>query len=110
MNAMFGAVMGRISELAMLQTLGFTRRAIVVSLVQESLLLAAAAAIMASTFALLLVNETAVRFTMGAFALRVDGTALLFGCGTALFLGGLGALPPAVHAMRLSIVDALKAV
>jgi hypothetical protein len=47
---------------------------------------------------------------MGAFALRVDGTALLLGCGTGLLLGVIGALPPAVQAMRLPIVDGLKAV
>jgi len=110
MNAMFSAVMGRVNELAMLQTLGFTRRAIVISLVQESLLLTALAALLASAVALLVVNETAVRFTMGAFTLRVDGVALLLGCGTAFFLGVLGALPPAVHALRLTIVDALRAV
>jgi putative ABC transport system permease protein len=110
MNAMYGSVVGRVKELAMLQTLGFTRRAIVLSLIQESVLLAAAAALLASGLALLVVNGAAVRFTMGAFALKVDGTALLLGCGTGLLLGVVGALPPAFQAMRLPVVDALKAV
>jgi putative ABC transport system permease protein len=51
-----------------------------------------------------------VRFTMGAFALRIDGVALLLGSSTGVLLGVLGALPPAFQAMRLPIVDALKAV
>jgi ABC-type antimicrobial peptide transport system permease subunit len=110
MNAMYGSVVGRVKELAMLQTLGFTRRAILVSLIQESVLLAAAAALLASGISLLVVNGAAVRFTVGAFALRVDSTALLLGCGTGLLLGVLGALPPAVQAMRLPIVDSLKAI
>jgi ABC-type antimicrobial peptide transport system permease subunit len=110
MNAMYGSVVGRVRELAMLQTLGFTRRAITISLIQESVLLAAVAALLASGLSLLLVNGAAVRFTMGAFALRVDGAALLLGSGTGLLLGVLGALPPAIQAMRLPIVDALKAV
>lgn len=110
MNAMYGSVVGRVKELATLQTLGFTRRAITLSLIQEAVLLAAAAALLASALALVLVNGAAVRFTMGAFALRVDGPALLLGCGTGLLLGVLGALPPAVQAMRLPIVDGLKAI
>ncbi len=43
LNTMYGSVVGRISELATLQTIGFVRRAIVVSLIQEGVLLAAAA-------------------------------------------------------------------
>jgi ABC-type antimicrobial peptide transport system permease subunit len=110
MNAMYGAVVGRVKELAMLQTIGFTRRAITLSLIQEAVLLAAAAALLASGLALVFLNGTAVRFTMGAFALRIDGPALLLGCGTGVLLGVVGALPPALQAMRLPIVDALKAV
>jgi len=110
MNAMYGSVVGRVRELAMLRTLGFTRRAITLSLIQESVLLAAAASLLAAGLSLLVVNGAAVRFTMGVFALQVDGMALLIGCGTGLLLGVLGALPPAVQAMRLPIVNALRAV
>jgi len=110
MNAMYGSVVGRVKELATLQTIGFTRRAITISLIQEAVLLAAAASLVASGLALLVLDGTAVRFTMGAFALRIDGVTLLLGCGTGVSLGVLGALPPAFQAMRLPIVEALKAV
>jgi ABC-type lipoprotein release transport system permease subunit len=110
MNAMYGAVVGRVRELAMLQTLGFSRRAIACSLVQEAVLLAAAASLVATAAAWLALDGAAVRFTMGAFPLRVDGLTVLLGSGTGLLLGVLGALPPAWHALRLPVVDALKAV
>lgn len=110
LNTMYGAVAGRVRELATLQAVGFARRAIVLSLVQESVLLAAAGALLASAAAVLALNGTAVRFTMGAFALRVDGPALAIGCGVGLLLGAVGALPPAVRAMRLPVADALKAI
>ena len=110
MNTMYGAVVGRVRELAMLQTLGFVRRAIVLSLVQEATLLAAAGSLAASVIALTALNGLAVRFTMGAFTLRVDSVALAIGCGTGLLLGAVGALPPAVRALRLPVADALKAV
>src|SRR6478735_3980587 len=110
MNAMYGSVVGRVKELATLQTIGFTRRAIAISLIQEAVILAAAASLVAAGLAVLLLDGTAVRFTMGAFALRIDGPALLLGCGTGVMLGVVGALPPAFHAMRMPIVEALKAV
>jgi putative ABC transport system permease protein len=51
-----------------------------------------------------------VRFTMGAFALRIDGPSILAGCAVGLLLGVVGALPPAIRALRMPIVDSLKAV
>jgi ABC-type lipoprotein release transport system permease subunit len=110
LNTMFGAVAGRIRELGTLQVVGFLRRAIMLSLMQESVLLAAAATLAAAAIAIPLVNGLAVRFTMGAFPLRIDGITLLVGCAVGLGLGLLGAVPPAVRALRQNIVEALKAV
>ncbi len=110
LNTMYGAVVGRIRELATLQTIGFSRRAVVVSLIQEGLLLAAAASLLAALIALVFVNGAAVRFTMGAFTLRIDSIAVLIGCGVGLLLGFFGAIPPTIRALRMSIVDGLKAV
>ena len=110
LNTMYGAVVGRVRELSTLQAVGFRRYAILISLVQEALLISTAAAVLASVAALVLVNGTAVRFTMGAFALRVDSLAILVGCGVGLLLGLLGAIPPSLKAMNYSIVDGLKAV
>jgi putative ABC transport system permease protein len=110
LNTMYGAVAGRVRELATLQTLGFPRRAIALSLVQEGALLAAAGSLAAAVVAVVAVNGVAIRFTMGAFALRIDGPAIVVGCGAGLLLGVVGAIPPAVRAMRLLIVEGLKAV
>ncbi len=110
LNTMYGAVVGRAAELCMLQTIGFSRRAILISLVQEGVLLAAAASLLASLLAISSVNGAAIRFTMGAFALQIDNVAVLIGCGVALLLGLLGSVPPALRAFRMSIVDGLRAV
>ena len=110
LNTMYGSVVGRIPELSMLQTIGFARRSVVVSLIQEGVLLAAAASLLASLVALVFINGAAVRFTMGAFSLRIDSTAILIGCGVGLLLGFFGAIPPALKALRMPIVDGLKAV
>lgn len=110
LNTMYGAVVGRVRELATLQAIGFRRRAIVLTLIQEALLLACGAGLIACVLGITLVDGSAVRFTMGAFVLSVDSVAIAVGCGVAALLGVVGALPPAVKAMRLPVVDAIKSI
>jgi ABC-type antimicrobial peptide transport system permease subunit len=110
LNTMYGAAVGRIRELATLQTIGFARRAMLVSLVQEGAVLAAAASLFATLIALVFVNDAAIRFTMGAFSLRVDEVAVLIGCSVGLAVGIVGAVPPAIRAMKMPVVDGLKSI
>ena len=110
LNMMYGAVAGRIREIATLQAIGFRRRAILLSIVQEGMLLAATGSLLSGVIALAMLNGMAVRFTMGAFTLRIDSMAVLIGCGVGLLLGVLGALPPAIKALRAAVATSLKAV
>ena len=110
LNTMYGSIIGRIPELATLQTIGFVRRSLLVSLLQEGILLGASASLLAVSFALVFVNGAAVRFTMGAFSLRIDSIAVLVGGGVGLLLGLLGAIPPAIRALRMPVVEGLRAV
>lgn len=72
--------------------------------------MAAASSLLAGLLAVTLLNGYAVRFTMGAFALRIDSFALIIGCGAGVLLGALGALPPAIKALRQSVAVCLKAI
>jgi len=110
LNTMYGAVVGRIRELATLQTLGFSRRAAILSVMQEGTLLAITAALLASALAFVFIDRLAVRFTMGAFEMRIDGTTLLVAYAVATFLGVCGAIPPALRIIRMSVGDGLKVV
>ena len=110
LNTMHGAVLGRLPELATLQTLGFSRRALILSLIQEGLLLASSASLLAALLVALFFHGTAVRFTMGAFRLQLDSTGLLIGCLAGFSLGLFGSLPAALRLLRLSVIDGLKAV
>jgi len=109
LNMMYGAVAGRVREIATLQALGYRRRAILLSLVEEGALLAAAASLLAGLIAIPIVNGSSVRFTMGAFELQVDGPALLAGCGIGLMLGIVGAVPPAIRVLQHPVAQSLKA-
>jgi putative ABC transport system permease protein len=110
LNMMYGAVAGRVQELATLQAIGYRRRAILISLIQEGVLLSAAGSLVSGFISLILINGMAVRFTMGAFTLRIDGVAILIGCGVGLLLGVGGALPPALKALRAEVAASLRAV
>jgi ABC-type antimicrobial peptide transport system permease subunit len=107
---MYGAVSGRVREIATLQAIGYRRSAILVSLIQEGVLLSAAGTLLSGFIALTLLNGMAVRFTMGAFSLRIDSVAILIGSGVGLFLGVVGALPPAIKALRAEVAASLKAI
>lgn len=110
LNTMYASAVGRAREMAVLQTIGFVRRALVVGLVQEGVLLSATASLLATLIAAVGLQDAAVRFTMGAFVLAIDGQTVLIGCGLAVLLGVLGAIPPAIRTMKMPIVEGLKAV
>jgi len=110
LNMMYGAVAGRVRELATLQAIGYKRRAILLSILQEGVLLAATSSLISAVLAMVLLRGLSVRFTMGAFALEIDSAALIIGCCIGLLLGILGSLPPSLRALRLSVATSLKAV
>jgi putative ABC transport system permease protein len=110
LNTMYAAFASRVREIGTLQSLGFRRGAIILSLVQESVLATAAGALIAAGVGVLLLDGLAVRFSMGAFGLRVDGVAMLVALGAGVALGLIGSLPPAVRCLRLPIPAALKSV
>jgi putative ABC transport system permease protein len=109
LNTMYAAFASRVREVGALQAIGFSRRAIVVSLVQESVLACAAGALLAAIVALTVLDGVTVQFSTGVFGLTVDAGVLMFGLAAGLVLGLVGALPPAVRCLRLPITEALKA-
>jgi putative ABC transport system permease protein len=110
LNTLYAAFAARTRELGMLQALGFSRQAILLTLIQEATVATGAGAVFGCLLGRLLVHGQAVRFSMGVFALRVDAVALLVGIASGLLVGLIGALPPAVRCLRQPIATALKAV
>lgn len=108
LNTMYAAFASRVREVGMLQALGYTRTAIVASLTEESVFVAACGALVGATVGLVALDGVAVRFSMGAFALVLDAPVLLAGVGGGLVVGFIGAIPPAVRCLRLPINEALK--
>jgi putative ABC transport system permease protein len=109
LNTMYAAFASRVREIGSLQAIGYPRYAIVASLVQESVLATAAGALIAAATGFLLLDGLTVRFSMGVFGLVIDSSVLLIALSAGLFLGVVGALPPAYRCLRLPIAEALKA-
>lgn len=109
LNTMYAAFAARVREVGMLQSLGFTSRAIVLNLMEESVFAAACGALIGTLLGLLFLNGLAVRFSMGAFALTIDAPVVLIGLAGGLAVGFIGAIPPAIRCLRLPIPEALKA-
>ena len=107
MNTFLAAVLGRVREIGMLRTLGYTKSAVLVSFVFEALLIALAGGIIGSLFSLTL-NGLPMRIPMGAFRFQVDFQLVALGLGLAALIGLLGIAWPLYRATRVTIVNAIR--
>ena len=107
-NTLNAAVQDRLRELAALRAVGFSGLALVRSLAQESLVVAAAGALVGLALARLFVAGSSVRIAMSAFALEVDALSILVGFAGALLVGVIGTAPAATRVLRMPIAAALK--
>ena len=109
LNTTYAAFASRVREIGTLQTLGYSRQAIAMSLVQESLLAAAIGTLIACGLGAWLLDEAVVQFSMGSFGLRINAAVMAWGLGTGLVLGIIGAILPAWRCLRLPIAESLAA-
>ena len=107
-NTLYAAFAARFREIGMLRSLGYSRPAIMTSLIQESVLISLTGALLASTTAVILLDGVAVKISMGAFGLVLDTSTVAAGLCAGLILGIVGSLPPTIQCMRLSIAETLK--
>ena len=102
-NTMMQSMRERIPEFAVLKTLGFSGGALCALVLAESLLLCLSAAILG-----LLLSAVAIKAVGTALGTGVlPGVVIAGGFGIAAVLALISALPPAIRAQRLNIVDAL---
>ena len=111
---MYTAVSTRSREIATLRALGFNTTSVVVSVLSESLALAAIGGAIGGVLAYLAFNgyQTSTMnfstFSQVAFAFQVTPQLLGMGLTYALIMGLIGGLFPAVRAARLPIPSALR--
>lgn len=114
-NTMFAAVAGRARDIGTLRALGFSRRSVLFAFMLESVILCLLggligcfAAIPFDGYSTGMANFQT--FSEVAFSFRFGPTVLLQGVLMALAMGLVGGLMPAVRALRLNVVQALREV
>lgn len=108
LNTLYAAFASRIKELATLQAIGYTRTAILASLIQESVLASLTGTLVASAAALLLLDGRTIPFSIGAFTVTITPGIALLGIATGILLGIIGALPPAFRCLKPPLPSALR--
>jgi putative ABC transport system permease protein len=115
LNTMYSAVSTRTIEIATLRAIGFGPAPIVVSVLIEALLLAAAGGVLGACAAWLFFNGHTVSTTQGSayaqliFDISVTLQSAAIGVGVSSVIGFIGGLFPALRAARLPIATALRA-
>ena len=107
-NTLYAAFASRVREMATLQAIGFGRGPLLISLIQESTLACLTGALLASVFAVALLDGMTVPFSIGAFTMEIGPDVAIAGIITGLSLGLLGALPPAIHCLKPALPTALR--
>jgi putative ABC transport system permease protein len=116
LNTMYTAVSSRATEIATLRAIGFGSTAMVVSVLVEALLLAAAGGALGALVAWAFFNGHTVSTTQGSanaqlvFDITVTLRLALVGIAASIVIGFIGGLFPAIRAARLPIATALRAV
>jgi putative ABC transport system permease protein len=113
MNTMYAIVAARTREIGTLRALGFSRRAILLSFVIESVFLALLGGAVGCALALPMngfstgTGQTQ-SFSEIAFAFRITPSIVAAGMGFAALMGLIGGLLPALRGARLPITSALR--
>lgn len=97
------AVRERVPELAVLKCLGFTDRTVLLLVLAEALALCTLGALLGMGAAYLSLLSLPPEFS----ALKIGGAVWVMVAASVLVLASATGLPPALHAMRIRIVDAL---
>lgn len=109
-NTMAMSIRERTREVAVLKTLGFTRRSILRIYIGEAIVIALSAGFLGCLLALALVSAMshAPGMTLFLSAMKVTLPTLLLAMIIAAMVGLLSAIAPAWHAAKLDIVEGLR--
>ncbi|MEO8268478.1 MAG: FtsX-like permease family protein [Aureliella sp.] len=112
-NTMYAAVSSRSREIGTLRAIGFPRRAVLTSFMLESLVLCLLGGVLGCLATIPLNGisggtQNFVTFSEITFSFRFGPLVLMQGMLLALAMGLIGGLFPALRAIRLQVIDALR--
>ncbi len=107
-NTVIAAVQSRMRELASLRAIGFRGFALAVAVLQETLTLGMAGALLGLVVTRVFLSHASVSMAMTAFQLEVDPVSILSGMVGVLVVSFVGTAPALVRIFRMPIANALK--
>lgn len=107
-NTVIASVQSRTREIAALRAIGFRGFALALAVLQETLTLGMAGALLGLVATRLLLGQASVRMAMTAFRLELDPVSILVGLGGILLISLAGATPALVRILRMPVARALK--
>jgi putative ABC transport system permease protein len=106
-NTMAQSIRERISEIAVLKTLGFTDRSVLFVVLSESILIMLIGGLLGLGTGWILVQGLSQQMAATLPGVFLSGAAVIFGVIGMVAAGVVAGVFPAAKAMRLTIVDAL---
>lgn len=107
-NTMAQSFRERIPELAILKTLGFSDRAVMLMVLMEAIAISLIGGLAGLLFAKLMITGAATSMASTLPGLNLSGVMMLVGVGLMLAFGVLTGFIPALQGLRLNIVTALR--
>lgn len=107
-NTMAQSFRERIPELAILKTLGFSDRAVMLMVLMEAIAISLIGGVAGLVLAKLLIMGAAARMASILPGLNLSGAMMLVGVGLMLGFGVLTGFIPALQGLKLNIVSALR--
>ncbi|MEN0038623.1 MAG: FtsX-like permease family protein [Cellvibrio sp.] len=107
-NTMAQSFRERIPELAILKTLGFSDRAVMIMVLMEAIAISLIGGLAGLLLAKLMITGAAVSMASTLPGLNLSGVMMLVGVGLMLAFGVLTGFIPALQGLRLNIVTALR--
>ena len=107
-NTMSQSIRERTSELAVFKTIGFSDMTMLILVLIESMVLCLIGAILGLGITALLMPGLSELISVSLGEISLDSSVIISGIGIAIITAFISGFPPALGAMRLKVVDALR--
>lgn len=108
LNTIYANFSSRMREFGTLQALGFSRKAIFLSIVEEAMSTGALAAITALMIGLIFIQGLSFPFAIGVFTFDFNNSVILTGIGSGVLLAICGVILPSWKCLRPHLTQTLR--